>query len=666
MADWRTALLTNFVTGVKPVTAVADPDHLLREPVLLQRVEELGFVVLFFEDSLAFRVEYETRIRPRWDAGEMIEMVVSFDPGENDFETLPVDVLEQAKRVRLHLKDMFPLLSYDVVRRLEPRYYDALFSAYVTGAVQPMGDVLSKDFLLRHLFRVDGSLVQTEAELLHFLCRLHYTQAILPDVLAQHLEHILQDRFTQWSIGLLLRDRAAFFAFLQERWPLFIKATGGGKHLVDEGKEPMRLPGPRSIPFGHHDVRVFVDNFFADGLLMPIAWDWNDAIDQRWIRVGLLDAEERNPSLRLGELLADLVKTVPKPDAQPAEWQKFSVRWGQARFLRTKLGEAVQAAEAETYNATEQVVRGNFLSWVEQTYPRIYNIPATTPAMVHHLPGYLAKMMEHGATRRVALVLVDGLALEQWVAIRDVIKPRLPSALFDESAVFAWAPTITPISRQATFSGKIPANFADTLLETSRDEQRWRQFWSGKGLYPHEVASIAIHGNPGDQLGMEDCVSADTKVLAVTIYKVDKIMHGMQLGAAGMLSQVELWAKGSFLVDLLDLLLTREFTVLITSDHGNTEATGIGSPKQGVLCETPGERVRLFSEARFADECVAKVPGSRVWSHPGLPPAFFPVVAPAGKAFVTKGTTTVCHGGDSIQELAVPFVVIRPGKESKP
>jgi hypothetical protein len=67
----------------------------------------------------------------------------------------------------------------------------------------------------------------------------------------------------------------------------------------------------------------------------------------------------------------------------------------------------------------------------------------------------------------------------------------------------------------------------------------------------------------------------------------------------------------------------------------------------------------IFSELRFAEECVAQVPGSRVWQHPGLPSGFIPVVAPAGKAFVAKGTSIVCHGGDSLEELAVPFVLMR-------
>jgi len=268
-------------------------------------------------------------------------------------------------------------------------------------------------------------------------------------------------------------------------------------------------------------------------------------------------------------------------------------------------------------------------------------------------------MLERGTAKRVALVLVDGLALEQWAAIKDVIKPRMDTTLFDESAVFAWAPTITPVSRQATFAGKIPAYFAESIFETSKDEQRWRKFWSARGLYPHEISAQAIYGDDGDDTKIDEWLTADTKAIAVTFYKVDKIMHGMQLGAVGMLNQVELWANGNALINVLQLLLARGFTVLLTADHGNTVATGIGAPKQGVLCDVRGERARIFNEMRFAEECVAQAPGSRIWQHPGLPPAFIPVVAPAGKAYVAKGTTIVCHGGDSIEELAVPFVLMR-------
>jgi hypothetical protein len=49
-----------------------------------------------------------------------------------------------------------------------------------------------------------------------------------------------------------------------------------------------------------------------------------------------------------------------------------------------------------------------------------------------------------------------------------------------------------------------------------------------------------------------------------------------------------------------------------------------------------------------------------------LPSDFIPVVAPVGKAFVAEGTTIVCHGGDSLEELAVPFVLMRTAEGGQP
>lgn len=247
------------------------------------------------------------------------------------------------------------------------------------------------------------------------------------------------------------------------------------------------------------------------------------------------------------------------------------------------------------------------------------------------------------------------------MTIKATIKPLLGSALIEESALFAWIPSITPVSRQAAFSGKLPLYFPESISDTGKDDLRWRQFWGDRGLHPSEVAFVATRGEDGDERTVDDWVSADTKALGITLYKVDEIMHGMQLGAAGMINQVRMWAEGEALLSIVQFLLSRNFTVVISADHGNIDAIGVGIPKQGVLCDKRGERCRIFAEESFASDCVSQVDGSRIWRHAGLPPQFIPVLAPDGKAFIQKGTTAVCHGGASIEELAVPFITIQPG-----
>ncbi len=664
MNDWRASILSQFVPGLKPVTAVCDSDGILREPGLLAALEQKGFAVVFYEEALSFRLDYETRFRSRWDAGETIEIVVAFAPGERDFETLPFDVLTRARRLTLTLHDLFPKLAYDVIRHLDASLYDALHRAQSAHANQSMGEKLTKEFMLRHLFEVDPVTLNSEPKLLTFLCRLHYRRLPIPEILLGYLEAVLGERFDAWPLKTLLRERAIFWLFLQERWPVFLRKTDGGRDLVAEPTtDAFRVPGPRMLPFGHDDVRVFIDTLFADGILAPIPWDWKEASSERWVRVGLLDPEKQNPALRLEELLDGLAKALPKATGTLAEWQAFALRWGQLRQLWLKTEKAVQASLLARYTALRSALDTEFSGWMRDNYPRLYNQPAASLAMVHHVSACLARALERGEDKRVALVLVDGLALEQWMALKAILQPEMPGVLIEETATFAWLPSITPISRQAVFSGKLPSYFADTLQQTSHDEKRWGQFWAGRGLAKHEIAFIAAPGDEDTKDRAVEVITGETKALGITLFKVDEIMHGMQLGSAGMINQVEQWAKTQALQTLLAALLHHGFTVALTADHGNTEATGIGAPQQGVLCESRGERNRLFNDATFAEACVKAVPGSRIARHSGLPANIIPVIAPQGKAFTDKGRTIVCHGGDSLEEMAVPFVLFRKHKE---
>ena len=110
---------------------------------------------------------------------------------------------------------------------------------------------------------------------------------------------------------------------------------------------------------------------------------------------------------------------------------------------------------------------------------------------------------------------------------------------------------------------------------------------------------------------------------------------------------------------LLDLLLDAGFAVYLTSDHGNVEAAGIGRPAEGVLAAVRGERSRIFPTESLRDSLHGRFPAAIAWPPLGLPPDFYPLLAPARGAFVGAGETVVSHGGISLEELIVPLVQIR-------
>ena len=288
MSDWRSFILCRFVPGVARVTAVSDADGLLRDPGVFRAIEERGFSVVQFEDSISFRYDYETRFRARWNAGETVEMIVVFKPGELEFETLPADVLVRAHRLSFTLRDVFPRLSYGVVSQLETVHFEALFRAQTQYASHPLGEELTKDFVLQHVFSIVPSIITKESDLLRMLCQKHYGKVAVPEILESYLVSALSQRgvFQSWPLQLLIRDRAAFLEFLDERWPVFVRETDGGASTAKEEPQKLKYSGPALLPFQHDDVRVFVDNFFEDGILTPVSWDWNNAIPRHGFESG--------------------------------------------------------------------------------------------------------------------------------------------------------------------------------------------------------------------------------------------------------------------------------------------------------------------------------------------------------------------------------------------
>jgi len=236
----------------------------------------------------------------------------------------------------------------------------------------------------------------------------------------------------------------------------------------------------------------------------------------------------------------------------------------------------------------------------------------------------------------------------------------------EENALFAWLPSITPISRQAAYSGKVPRYFAETLDRTDKDESGWRQFWIDHALSPAEIAFVDVHGNGNDLAQIDDIITPQTRALGVTLFKVDKIMHGMQLGAVGMAEQVKTWGELGFFINLLNHLQSLGFDVFISADHGNTEAVGIGNPKEGVLSDKGGERCRIYSDPALTKACLDKFPAVLRWANDGLPENLTTLLAPHGKAFVKEDSILICHGGPSLEEVCVPFLRLKAGTTGTP
>ena len=232
---------------------------------------------------------------------------------------------------------------------------------------------------------------------------------------------------------------------------------------------------------------------------------------------------------------------------------------------------------------------------VSSNYAGLINLPPTNPAMLHHVSRHLARELEETKDGRVALLVIDGLALDQWVTIRQILQEHDSKPRYARICDLRLDSNTDSVSRQSIFSGKPPLYFPLSINSTNSEGNLWKQFWEGVGLSRLDIAYQRGLGD-GDVASVLDATlhPGKTRAVGLVVDKVDKIMHGMQLGAAGMHNQIKQWCQGGFLGSLIGYLLDHGYQVWMTSDHGNIECRGKGRPSEGVIAETRGERVRVY------------------------------------------------------------------------
>lgn len=672
--SWRDAILREFTPQVARLTLVADPDGLLLEEGVLKGIEERGFELIPFQDPVAFRYAYESRYRSRWDRGEVTDLVVVLRSPASDLRALPYDLLQAGRALSFSLADLFPNLSLRIVEALDRSDLDALYEAQVRERLDhPLGDNQTSSFVLRHVFKVAPETIRDPARLLKFLLERHYRGLKIPRVLDDYLIGVVRTSglFEDWPLEVIVPDREAFLVFLQERWPIFLD------RMVSEGEEPapsepaepqmredprpynLEMSGPIDLPFDHHDVRVYVDNLFLEGLLRPVAHPGAGALAATWAGVGVrVDGTDEGPRRWVG-LLETVEESLPGREARHQEWQAFALRWAQLVALRYGIEGGLGGEEVRRFEELRQRVDGTFLGWVRERFGTLHNLPPLPPVMVHHLPRLLARRLDEARDARVALLVLDGLALDQWVVVQEVLRYQRPALRFREEAVFAWIPTLTSVSRQACFAGRPPLYFPATLRTTEAEAKLWSRFWEDEGLAPDEVGYEKGIRDLTDLERVDEWTSKPRlRAVGLVVDQVDRIMHGMQLGTAGMQNQVRQWAEQGLLAGLFDLLLERGFAVFLTADHGNVEASGLGRPSEGALAELRGERVRVFDDAVLRARVHERFPHAIPWPPVGLPDDCLALMAPWRCAFVPEAKRIVAHGGITVEEVMVPLVCI--------
>lgn len=660
MSLWIERILKEFPAELTRLWIVADPDDVLLDEQVLAGLRARGFDVLPFEDSIVFRTEYEERYRAEWDQGKAgpASSLVLHLRGAN-IADLPWDYRRQARTVSLSLADLFPKLSYPVVRQLGAEYLEQLFEAQAKHAVQTSGEAATKEFVLMHIFRISPHLLSRPEDLWRELLRLHYRDGELPSVLATHVANILSNNeaFKGLPLAELFSSKSVLLRIVQEAWYRYLAQRGVAGIRTGE-PTPQDYVANATVPFEHPDVWVIIDSMFLEGTLHPLAVQGVPVNIPEWAKVGIVQDPAAMRNLVL-EGLKSLMQAMPTIDSSHRDWAHLSRRMGEvlARF------QGLDAARADGIkeNVTElqTIADARLREWVTKHYADLSSLPvAKGPVMVHHVPRFLS-MRRSAGENKIALLVFDGLAVDQWIHLRERLIKQSPKLAFEENACFAWLPTLTSVSRQALFSGLKPREFADTIETTASEPAQWLRFWQDQGLRANEV--LYRKGlKRRDQLDELEAAVANSslKVVGIVVDMVDEIVHGATLGKSGIAGQIAKWCESGFVDRLFSLLLDKGFHIYLTSDHGNVDAVGQGRLNQGVTSDLRGERVRTYRTETLAAESAATNANTYRLDTAGLPANFLPLFSGGRTAFVPQDEQVVVHGGLSVEELLVPFVRI--------
>ncbi|MDZ7739141.1 MAG: bifunctional response regulator/alkaline phosphatase family protein [Bacteroidales bacterium] len=341
------------------------------------------------------------------------------------------------------------------------------------------------------------------------------------------------------------------------------------------------------------------------------------------------------------------------------------------------LREIFTMQEQEANNAFARFISSNYLLWFKDEKDRPLMSPALMKEKIFPL---LAKK------QKLFFILIDNLRYDQW----KIISGELTSMfrLAGESLYYSILPTATQYSRNAIFSGLMPADI----------QKHYPQLWvyddeeQGKNLHEEELLALHINrlaagtkwkyhkissNNEGRKINekLPDLLGLDLNVMVFNF--VDLISHARtEMDIIKDLADDEpayraltrSWFMHSPLYELLSRLSSAGVKVVISTDHGTVR---VNNPVKvtGDRSTSPNLRYKLGRNLDYRPSDVfgidnpaaAGLPKSNISSKYIFARNYDFLVYPNNyNHYARYYNNTFQHGGISMQEMILPVALLEP------